>query len=64
MSDEDLELLITLDYPWYAPDEDTFNHQPVTNWPGQPFAIMGNTGMDQMIPSMSRSYGPGDRTRG
>ena len=29
MSDEDLEVLITLDYPWYAPDEDIFNHQSV-----------------------------------
>ena len=28
MSDEDLEVLITLDYPWYGPDEDTFHlHQ-------------------------------------
>jgi hypothetical protein len=29
MSDEDLEVLITLDDPWYGPDEDTF-HGPVT----------------------------------
>ena len=28
MSDEDLEVLITLDDPWYGPDEDTFHqHQ-------------------------------------
>ena len=35
MREEDLELLITIDYPWYAPDEDTFNHlqQAVTPWP-------------------------------
>ena len=26
MSDEDLEVLITLDDPWYGPDEDTFHH--------------------------------------
>ena len=26
MSDEDLELLVTLDNPWYAPDEDIFHH--------------------------------------
>jgi len=25
MSDADLELLLTLDYPWYGPDEDTFH---------------------------------------
>ncbi len=25
MSDEQLELLITLDYPWYAPEEDIFH---------------------------------------
>ena len=37
MSDEDLEVLITLDDPWYGPDEDTFHHlQPDTDWPGQP----------------------------
>jgi len=35
MSDEDLEVLITLDDPWYGPDEDTFHHlQPDTEWPG------------------------------
>ena len=28
MSDEELEVLITLDDPWYGPDEDTFHeHQ-------------------------------------
>jgi uncharacterized protein YneR len=28
MSDEDLEVLITLDDPWYGPDEDLFHqHQ-------------------------------------
>jgi hypothetical protein len=26
MSDEDLEVLITLDDPWYGPDEDMFHH--------------------------------------
>jgi len=25
MSDEDLEVLITLDDPWYGPDEDIFH---------------------------------------
>jgi hypothetical protein len=31
MSDEDLEVLITLDDPWYGPDDDTFHHlQPDT----------------------------------
>jgi hypothetical protein len=25
MNDEQLELLIMLDYPWYAPDEDIFH---------------------------------------
>jgi hypothetical protein len=30
MSDEELEVLITIDDPWYGPDEDIFNHlQPV-----------------------------------
>jgi|RhiMetStandDraft_4_1073278.scaffolds.fasta_scaffold2252778_1 hypothetical protein len=27
MSDQDLEVLITLDDPWYGPDEDTFHRQ-------------------------------------
>jgi hypothetical protein len=27
MSDEDLEVLLTLDDPWYGPDEDTFHHR-------------------------------------
>lgn len=36
MSDEDLEVLVTLDDPWYGPEEDIFHHlQPVTYWPGQ-----------------------------
>jgi len=26
MSDQELEVLITLDDPWYGPDEDTFHH--------------------------------------
>ena len=25
MSNEDLELLLTLDFPWYAPDDDIFH---------------------------------------
>jgi len=34
MSEEDLEVLITLDDPWYGPDEDTFHHlQPDTERP-------------------------------
>ena len=33
MSDEDLEVLITLDDPWYGPDDDTFDLQPGTDWP-------------------------------
>ena len=31
MSDEDLEVLITLDDPWYGPDEDTFHLQEDQN---------------------------------
>ena len=26
MSDEQLEVLVTLDDPWYGPDEDRFHH--------------------------------------
>ena len=40
MSEEDLELLITLDDPRYAQEEDTFNHLQVNNleyWLGQQF---------------------------
>jgi hypothetical protein len=40
MSEEDLELLITLDDPVGAPEEDTFNHLPSENslkyWLDQP----------------------------
>ena len=40
MSEEDLELLITLDDPEGAPDDDTFNHLPAENtveyWLGKP----------------------------
>jgi hypothetical protein len=34
MSEEDLELLITLDDPEGAPEEDRFNHLPVEKYPG------------------------------
>lgn len=34
MSEEELEVLVTLDDPWYGPDEDRFHHlQPDTEWP-------------------------------
>ena len=33
MSDEELEVLVTIDDPWYGPDEDTFHLQPDTDWP-------------------------------
>ena len=40
MSEEDLELLITLDDPEGAPEEDTFNHLSAENnveyWLGKP----------------------------
>lgn len=41
MSEEELELLITLDDPEGAPEEDTFNHLQANNfeyWLGQRFA--------------------------
>jgi hypothetical protein len=38
MSDEDLEVLVTLDDPWYGPDEDTFHLKPDADWP---FPIWG-----------------------
>jgi hypothetical protein len=42
MSEEDLELLITLDDPEGAPHEDTFNHPPAGNtieyWLSKPSA--------------------------
>ena len=33
MSEEELEVLVTIDDPWYGPDEDTFHLQPDTDWP-------------------------------
>lgn len=59
MRDEDLELLITLDYPWYAPDEDTFNHlqQAVTPWPGYSSQIMSGYGNGaEVAPSQPRNF--------
>jgi ketosteroid isomerase-like protein len=45
MSEEDLQLLITLDDPRDAQEEDTFNHLQAENtvayWPGQPFPATG-----------------------
>jgi hypothetical protein len=42
MSEEELQLLITLDDPEYAPEDDTFNHLQARNtpeyWLGQRFA--------------------------
>jgi hypothetical protein len=31
MSEADLEVLITLDDPWYGPDEDTFHQEDQIN---------------------------------
>jgi hypothetical protein len=40
MSDEELEVLITIDDPWYGPEDDIFNHlQPFTYWPDQSFPV-------------------------
>ena len=33
MSDEELEVLVTIDDPWYGPDEDTFHLQADADWP-------------------------------
>jgi hypothetical protein len=44
MSEEDLQLLITLDDPWDAQEEDTFNHlqaDHIVAWPGLPFPLAG-----------------------
>ncbi len=44
MSEEDLELLVTLDDPWDAQEEDTFNHlqaDHIVAWPGKPFPATG-----------------------
>ena len=40
MTEEDLQLLITLDDPWDVQEEDTFNYlqaEHIVAWPGQPF---------------------------
>ena len=45
MSEEDLELLITIDDPGDLQEEDTFNHLPDENtldfWLGQPLPAQG-----------------------
>lgn len=38
MSDEDLEVLVTLDDPWYGPDEDIF-HQDDSNGPASVYGF-------------------------
>jgi len=42
MSEEDLELLITLDDPEGAPEEDTFNHLPAEKYLTVPNDSRGN----------------------
>jgi hypothetical protein len=40
LSEEDLQLLITLDDPWDAQEKDTFNllrAENIVAWPGKPF---------------------------
>ena len=44
MSEEDLQLLVTLDDPWDAQEEDNFNHlqaEKIVAWPGEPFPATG-----------------------
>jgi uncharacterized protein YifE (UPF0438 family) len=44
MSEEDLQLLVTLDDPWDAQEDDNFNHLQAENivaWPGEPFPETG-----------------------
>ena len=45
MRDEELEVLITLDDPWYGPDEDIFNHHQ----PGTYRAAVSNGGHRNVI---------------
>jgi hypothetical protein len=58
MSEEDLELLITLDNPEGAPEEDIFNHLQTNNvhyWLGQRFAA--RRWLDQRAEAVSNSHG-------
>lgn len=68
MNDENLELLLTLDYPWYGPDEDIFHLQldhAAGYWPSLSFhstftsaiAIENNPG--QRTPSPVQFSHPG-----
>ncbi|HEX8772606.1 MAG TPA: hypothetical protein VF735_03305 [Pyrinomonadaceae bacterium] len=44
MSEEDLQVLLTLDDPWDALEADTFNHlqaEQIVAWPGQLFPATG-----------------------
>ncbi len=44
MTEQDLQLLITLDDPWDAQEEDTFNYlqaEHIVAWPGEPFPATG-----------------------
>ena len=58
MSEEDLELLITLDDPEGAPEEDIFNHVQANNlnyWLGQRFAARRR--LDQRAEAVSNMHG-------
>jgi len=44
MSEEELQVLITLDDPWDAQEEDTFEHlkaEHIVAWPGEPLPATG-----------------------
>ena len=56
MSDEELEVLITIDDPWYGPDEDIFNHlQPFTYWPDQSFSVSTSVSLPVLTQSKCNS---------
>jgi hypothetical protein len=55
MSEEELQLLITMDDPEFGPEEDTFHHQQASNTPEYPH--------DQHCQSDERSAADIERSR-
>jgi hypothetical protein len=67
MSEEDLQLLITLDDPGVFQEEDTFNHIQAENtvayWPGQAFPARGrHDRRAEVIIDTDPAFGQGDWT--
>ncbi|HKR22077.1 MAG TPA: hypothetical protein VJS17_05740 [Pyrinomonadaceae bacterium] len=65
MSDDDLQLLITLDDPGYAPEEDTFSHLQAHNlgyWLGRQYPTPGGFDQSSVRDNSMVTFGEGEWT--